>query len=441
MHIGMVTAVYKPVVNGVTRMVELYRQHLEAAGHEVTIFTLGEPDPGDDEHIIRSPGFQVSERGYYLTMGFSRQAQKLMRQMDILHSHHLIMGVEMAHRYGRCPVIYTNHTRYDLYGNTILNLPQPAADAILRQVWPEFCNYADVVITPSESVRQIMLDFGVQAPIVTIENGVELQPFHQPQSPCRKADFNIPDTAVLLTYVGRLAAEKNVDCLLDQFAVAIDVVPDLHLMLVGDGPSRESLETQAHQLGIGDHVHFTGAVPSIEVPNYMAAANLFVTASVTEVHPLTVIEAMAAGLPVVAIASPGIIDSVESGRTGLLTSRPDGGLAAAMVGLALNARQRAQMSAAARTDSYRYDIRRTVDLTKQLYERMHAERPDLQRKRQHGRRYLYKERVQTKLGRIFKSEEGEKPEGEKPLLNWLDPEFWLREQRPRDRHKQHDNWQ
>lgn len=430
MRIGMVTAVYKPVINGVTRMVELYREHLVATGHEVTIFTLGEPDPSDDRYIVRSPGFQVSDRGYYLTAGFSRQAQKMMRQMDILHSHHLIMGVEMAHRYGRSPVIYTNHTRYDLYGNTVLNLPQPAADAILRQVWPDFCGYADMVIAPSESVHRIMLDFGVRTPISTIENGVELHPFHHPSHPCRKVDFGIPETAVLLLYVGRLASEKNVECLLEQFAIAADIVPDLWLMLVGDGPSRGSLEAQARQLGIQARVHFAGTIPVAQVPNYMAAADIFVTASFTEVHPLTVIEAMAAGLPVVAVTAPGIVDSIESGQTGLLTSRPDGGLAAAMVGLALNPAQRAQMGAAARAGSQRFDIGRTVARTLTLYEKLCAERPDLKRKRQHGRRFLYKERMQSSLGRIFGAEEGEKP-----FLNWLDPDYWAR-----IRHHEHDNW-
>jgi glycosyltransferase involved in cell wall biosynthesis len=431
MRIGMVTAIYKPVVNGVTRMVELYREHLEAAGHEVTIFTMGEPDPTDDPQIIRSPGFQTSEPGYYLTVGFSREAQKLMRQMDILHTHHLIMGVEMAHRYGRCPVIYTNHTRYDLYPNSRLNFPQPAADVLLREIWPGFCDCADIVITPSESVRQIMLDFGVRTPIITIENGVALQPFHQPPQPCRKADFGIPETAVLLTYLGRLAPEKNVETLIEQFAIASDIVPELHLMLIGDGVSRERLEAQTREMGLAQRVHFTGAVPVAEVPNYMAAGDLFVTASVTEVHPLTVIEAMAAGLPVIALSSPGIVDTVESGKTGLLTTRPDGGLAAAMVGLALNPAQRAQMSTAARADSHRYDISRTVEVTLQLYEQLRTERPDLRRKKPHGRRYLYKERVQNKLGRIFKKEEGERP-----LFDWLAPEFWSRDQQNR-----HDHWQ
>ncbi|MCP4357755.1 MAG: glycosyltransferase family 4 protein [Chloroflexi bacterium] len=431
MRIGIVTAVYKPVINGVTRMVLLYKQHLEAAGHDVTIFTIGDPDPDDEPNVVRSPGFMVSDRGYYLTVGYSREAQKLLRQMDILHCHHLFMSVELAHRYGRCPIIYTNHTRYDLYGNTVFNLPQPAADAILRQVWPEFCDYADLVITPSESVRQVMLEFGVHTPIVTIENGVDLEPFYNLSQPRCKRDFGLPETAVLLMYVGRLASEKNVELLLDQFAIAADLAPDLHLMLVGDGLSRPELERQADAVGIADQVHFAGAVAYEDVPNYMAAADMFVTASITEVHPLTVIEAMATGLPVVAVSSPGIVDSVESGVSGLLTTRPDGGLAAAMVALAFNPEQRQKMSAAALETSARFDIVQKVERTVAFYEQLHTERPDLGRKKQHGRRFLYKERFQQSLERFLGPTDKIKLKA-----NWFDSDSWSKGQNNR-----HDNWQ
>jgi glycogen synthase len=117
----------------------------------------------------------------------------------------------------------------------------------------------------------------------------------------------------------------------------------------------------------------------------LAAADVFTTASVSEVHPLTVIEAMAAGLPVVAVASPGIADTVQSGRSGYLTNQPDGGLAAAMVGLAVDKNRRWQMGLAAREASEPYDIVHTVARTVELYERLLAARPDLMRKKKHGR--------------------------------------------------------
>ncbi len=402
MRIGMVTACYKPVINGVTRMVSLYKEHLEAAGHEVTIFTLGDPDPHDEPGVVRSPGLMLGDYGYYISMRYTNEAQALLQEMDIIHCHHLFMSVDMAHRYGRSPIVYTNHTRYDLYTGSFISLPQPAADAIMRQIWPDFTDYADVVITPSASVRDVMLEFGVRRPIELIENGVDLRPFHNPTKPLSKTDLNMPETAVLVTYVGRLSPEKDVDILLEQFAIAKDVVPNLHLMIMGDGAARPALENQARRLGVADSVLFTGPIPYEQVGNYLAAADLFATASVTEVHPLTVIEAMAAGLPVVAISSPGIVDTVESGTCGLLTTKPAGGLAAALAGLASNDRRRQQMSQAARSKSERFSIENTVQRTLALYERLRQERPDLKRKKMHGRRIFDGERLQPVVGQLGK---------------------------------------
>ena len=412
MRIGMVTACYKPVINGVTRMVSLYKQHLEAAGHEVTIFTLGDPDPNDESGVVRSPGIMLGDYGYYISMRYSSEAQALLQQMDIIHCHHLFMSVEMAHRYGRSPIVYTNHTRYDLYTGSIISLPQPAADAIMRQIWPEFTDYADVVITPSASVRDVMLEFGVRRPIELIENGVDLRPFHHPEQPLSKTDLGVPETAVLVTYVGRLSPEKDIDILLEQFAIAKDVVPNLHLMILGKGASQPELEKRARRLGIADSVLFTGPIAYEHVGNYLAAADLFATASVTEVHPLTVIEAMAAGLPVVAISSPGIVDTVESGKSGLLTTKPEGGLAAALVGLASNDTRRQKMSQAARLESERFSIDRTIQRTLTLYERLREERPDLKRKKMHGRRIFDSERLQPvveQLGKLLWPDEKDPP--------------------------------
>lgn len=386
MRIGMVTACYKPVINGVTRMVSLYKQYLEALGHEVYVFTLGEPDPaGDEPHVIRSSAVPLGESGYYVSVGYGSKARALIQQMDIIHCHHLFMSVEMAHRYARCPIVYTNHTRYDLYTGTYSPLPQPAADALMRRIWPEFTDFADVVITPSESVKQVMLAFGVRRPIAVVENGVDLRPFQTPSHPLTKTQLNIPEESVLLVYVGRLSVEKNLHHLVEQFAIAQDIVPHLHLLIIGGGPIEDELPPLVQKLQITDHVHFAGPVGYAQVPNYLAAADLFVTASESEVHPLTVIEAMAAGLPVVAPSSPGIVDTVVSGASGLLTKHLQGGLAAAMVGLAINPDLRQAMRENAIRAGGRFDIEHTVARTVALYEQLRETRPDLQRENEHGR--------------------------------------------------------
>lgn len=385
MRIGMVTACYKPVMNGVTRMVALYKKTMEAAGHEVTVFTLGEPDPdGEEPGIVRTPGIPLGDTGYYLNFRYTREAQERLREMDIVHCHHLFMSVEMAHRYGNCPIVYTNHTRYDLYTGAYSPLPQPTADAIMRQVWPEFTSYCDVIITPSASVRDVMRSFGVTQRIEIIPNGIDLTPFTNPSRPHNREDYGIPDEALLLIYTGRIAAEKGLNKLVAQFALAREIIPDLFLLLVGKGPYTEKLRQQVDALDLSDALHFAGAVPYEEVGNVLSMGDIYVTASVSEVHPLSVIEAMAAGLPVAAVASPGISDTVNRGEHGLLTSKAEG-LAAAIVGLAGDAQKRQEMGAAAREASRQYDIQRTVGPTLDLYHELRETRPDLQRERQHGR--------------------------------------------------------
>lgn len=406
MQIGMVTACYKPVINGVTRMIDLYKQHLQALGHKVTIFTLGDPDPaGDEPEVVRSPAISLGDEGYYFSTRYSDEAQDLLRQMDIIHCHHLFMGVDLAHRYGQCPIVYTNHTRYDLYTGAYIQLPQPAADAIMRQVWPDYTDMADVVITPSATVQTVMQEFGVRARMEVIENGVDRRPFLQPERPFCKSDLGLPEEAVLAVYVGRLASEKNLEILLNQFALASELEPRLRLLLLGKGGLLADLHQQAEQLTISDKLLFAGGVDYGDVPNYLAAADFFATASVSEVHPLTLIEAMAAGLPIAGTVSPGIADIVETGVTGFLTSDPERGLAAAMMGLAAHDTLRQQMGAAAKIASERYDIGQTVAQTVALYEELRRDRPDLRREQEHGRWLRRRDRLQPlvdQLARLLK---------------------------------------
>ncbi len=372
LQIGLVTACYKPVLNGVTRMVDLYRQHLEHMGHRVTIFTLGRPDPaGDDSQVIRSPALPLRQTGYYVATGYNRKMQALLHRMDILHAHHLFMSVELARRYATGPIVYTNHTRYDYYMAHYTPLPQRVANTIMRWLWPRMTRQCRAVIAPTTQLRDVLRRFGVTQPVAVIPNGIDLAPFHHPPHPCGKADWGVPAGACLFVYVGRLAAEKNVIGLLQQFAQAAGQRDNLHLLLVGSGPQADLLARQAAAGGIAGQVHFHGPAPYAQVGNILAAADAFVSASTTEVHPLTVIEAQAAGLPVVAVAAPGMQEMVVSGRNGVL-AQDLAGLAAAMVQLAGDRQQRISMSATGRMDSCHYDIRHTVEQTVHLYTKVLA---------------------------------------------------------------------
>jgi glycosyltransferase involved in cell wall biosynthesis len=256
----------------------------------------------------------------------------------------------------------------------------------MRHLWPALTDFSDQVIAPSESVRDLLLTNGVRRPISVIYNGIDLALFQDPVSPMTKRDLGVSEADVLIVYVGRLSAEKNPGILLEEFAIARRTNEMLTLLLVGDGPQRSTLKQRARELGIADHTRFAGQIQFDEVPNVLAAADIFATASKSEVHPLTTIEALAAGLPVVATRSPGISDLVEDGVTGWLGSDREGDIARGLVMLSQDKKSMRQMGLAARMASARYSIDTTVSKTVEVYERLVVERPD-KRRLSNKRRY------------------------------------------------------
>ncbi len=374
MRIGMMVDVYKPHVSGITNYISLNKKFLEQLGHEVFVFTFGNEDYADDEtHIIRSPGMPLLNTGYYVSLNYSRQARSLIRTMDVVHVHHPFLSGSLALRYCRprgIPVIFTNHTRYDLYTRAYLPvLPDVIGETAIEAYLPAFCRACDLVISPSPGMRDVLRRYGVDVHIEVVPNGVDLKPFRQAEAGNLRADLGFSPDTVLLIYVGRLGPEKNLPFLLRSFAGAALAYENIGLLLVGDGPERDNLEDRVQYMKLTDRVKFTGMIPYHTLPNYMRIADAFVTASVTEVHPLTVIEAMAAGLPVLGIDSPGVGDTIEDGVTGYLAPEEDlAAFTAKMVRLITDHENRKRMAQQAWQQVERYAIENTVQKMLDLYQ-------------------------------------------------------------------------
>jgi len=367
MRIGMMADVYKPHVSGITHYISLNKKFLEQAGHEVFIFTFGDLDyPDEETNVIRSPGLPLVDTGYSLNFRYSRKAKALLLTMDLVHVHHPFLSGRLALRYCRplhIPVVFTNHTRYDLYAQAYMPLlPEEISDSFLQSYMPPFCTAVDLVISPSPGMADVLRKLGVTSQIEVVPNGVELDRYQQTcEGDCRaELGFTVED--ILLVYSGRLGPEKNIDFLLRAFAGAAEAVDLVHLLLIGGGPEEESLKKLSFQLGVSDRVHFLGMVEYDRMPRLLAMCDLFVTASVTEVHPLSVIEAMASGLPALGIHSVGVGDTIEDGRTGILASENQAAFAAKMTRLCLDSSLRRKMGSAARKASEKYAIERITQL-------------------------------------------------------------------------------
>ncbi len=378
----MMADVYKPHVSGVTHYIELNKRYLEKAGHEVFVFTFGDQGFDDGEaRVIRSPGLPLIDTGYYLSFRYTRAAKKLLQTMDIVHVQHPFLSGRLALRYCgplRIPTVFTNHTRYDLYAQAYLPIvPVGISDGLLQAYMPPFCQAIDLVISPSAGMAQVLRGMGVSSPIEIIPNGVELQRFHTAE-PLARADFGYTDKDILLVYAGRVASEKNLTFLLQAFAGVAHALEDVQLIIIGGGskPIESALQDLAAELKLGKRARFTGMIPYEALPSYLRMCDAFVTSSVTEVHPLSVIEGMACGLPVIGIESPGVGDTVEDGKTGLLSTEDLPSFTAKLTRLCLDSQLRKKMGAAARQASTMYAIERTTQTLLQHYERLvYASRP------------------------------------------------------------------
>jgi 1,2-diacylglycerol 3-alpha-glucosyltransferase len=376
MRIGMMVDTYKPYVSGITSYIDLNKRVLENDGHEVYVFTFGDLDYEDDEaRVLRSPGLALGDTGYYLSLRYRTAYKKLLQTMDVVHVHHPFLSGRLALNYCRrrqIPIIFTNHARYDLYARARLPLmPKEVTLSMLQAYMPDFCEAVDLVISPSNGMKNILRQYGVESHIEVVPNGVDLRRFHEAQ-PLPRVDFGFTDQDILLIYAGRIAPEKNLEFLIRSFAGVSQVFSNVHLLIVGSGQKQfeEEIRSLPSELDISGRVHFLGMIPNDRLPSYLAMCDAFVTASVTEVHPFSVIEAMATGLPIMGIDSPGVGDSVSDRKSGLLATNDLASFTAKLTYLCSDSALRKEMGRSAREASAEYDLQRTTKIMLGHYMRL-----------------------------------------------------------------------
>ncbi|MCL2492139.1 MAG: glycosyltransferase [Coriobacteriia bacterium] len=340
MRIGLFCDTYMPYVSGVTNHIRLYKHYYEQQGHEVFLFTFGNHDYADDEpHVIRTRGFEWRETGWNLSPQFGTETKALIPTLDIAHTHHPFQSgyllLPYTQRYD-IPLVFTNHTRYDLYSDAYVSyVPPTLRYGVLTKTLSHFLNRCNTVITPSRSIAQWLANFVQYWYATVVPNGIDVDMFATPLTHLKRSDLGLHDDATVFCYAGRIATEKNVLYLLDEFKQVADKFERAQLLMVGGGSEYEKAQEHIRAHGLGDKVICTDMQPYEMLPAYESLADIFVTGSVSEVHPLVVLEAMAASLPVVAIDSPGIRETVCHDYNGLLAEQiAPGALSSNMLRLA-----------------------------------------------------------------------------------------------------------
>jgi len=370
-------------MSGVVRSISTFRQAFDDMGHNVFIFAQKAAKYQDDEpFIFRYPAVEVPwANAYAFPVPFSSSIDDTIPclKLDVIHSHHPFLLGETAARKAdtlRLPLVFTFHTRYDEYTHYV-----PFSQGLTKQIAERWIgNYLEKcqhIITPSDSIKELLIDNGIEGDITTIPTGIVLKPFREADGESVRKSQGWGSDTVLIS-VGRLAKEKSFDTLLEAAAIVMRDHPNLRLAIIGGGLEERSLKKIAQELGIANRVDFVGSVPYEEVPNYLKAADIFCFASTTETQGLVTMEAMAAGLPIVAVDATGTHDAVTDGKEGLLTENNSAALAEAINQVVDNQELREQLisGGAARLESFDIDnqAKRMLDVYDQAIAAKQANR-------------------------------------------------------------------
>jgi glycosyltransferase involved in cell wall biosynthesis len=377
----MFSNTYKPTTGGVITSLELFRKGLIQAGHEVHLVAPEYDGFADDEaYVFRAPAIDLpGDLGVSVAMPLKQPLNVTVHGLrpHIIHSHHPIWLGRVAASFANdlaIPLVFTFHTRYDAYAQQYVSIVPELAERTMHELVERYLAMCTHVVAPTESIRSfIRQEYDVQVPVAVVPTPIDLDEYANLEPDRVRRELDLEDAEVLL-YVGRLGGEKGIDRVLRAFAHVAGPRPRARLLLIGHGAEADDLKRLSRKLGIGDRVSFLGWVPHEQVPDYYASADIFVFGSETETQGLVMMEAMAAGTPVLAVEAPGSVDVLAEGG-GLLLPPSDEAFTTAILELLSDDQRRQNLGEEARRAVGRYSISEATEHLVAVYEEAIAAGP------------------------------------------------------------------
>ena len=354
----MISDVYFPRINGVSTSIKTFKNELETLGHEVTLIVPAYTpeqncDPVSDPSVIRVPSrylwLDPEDRAMRWGNIFALREQLTHKQYDILHiqtpfiAHYV--GVSLAKKLN-IPRVETYHTYFEEYlYHYIPFLPKSWMKYVARHYTKTQCNDLDAVIVPSTAMQEVLVNYGVATHTEVLPTGIELDKFRDGDGEKFRKAYNIPVDRPTLVFIGRVAFEKNIDFLLNVVDQVRKSIPDVLLLIAGEGPALPHLKKLANTLHLNSNVLFLGYLDrNKELLDCYASGDAFVFASNTETQGLVLLEAMALGVPVVSTAVMGTKDILAPQKGALVCNETVGEFANNIIRLLKDPTLRATLS-------------------------------------------------------------------------------------------------
>lgn len=392
MNILILTNTFTPHVGGVARSVEAFSAEYRKRGHRVLVVAPEFPGmPLDEVDVVRINAIQnFNASDFSVALPIHPQLTDSIDafRADVVHSQHpFLLGITALRlaRHRGLPLVFTHHTLYDRYTHYV-----PGDSSALKRFTIElatrYANLCDQVFAPSESIQALLLQRGVTKPIAVVPTGVRPENFAQGDGLAFRRQMGIPATAFVVGHLGRLAPEKNLEFLTQAVTDFVKRNSRAHFLLIGTGPSEDAIRNIFTRAGLESQLHIAGILQQQLLADALHAMDVFAFASTSETQGMVLTEAMAAGLPVVALDAPGTREVVSDGLNGrLLTEASSATFGAALAwvaGLAPERLREVQQAALATAEAF--SIPRSADKSLACYAALESESTVGANKGEHG---------------------------------------------------------
>ena len=330
MRILMMTNSYTPYTGGVEKSIAAFTERFEQQGHSVLVVApkADKPVEEDESKVFRVPAIKnFNDTNFPVTIPLPGQLASRLEDFEpeIVHSHFpFIIGstaMRVAASY-EIPLVFTYHTMYERYIHYI-NAESDHVRTFVKTLTTGYANLCDIVISPSEAVEHILRERGMATRMKVIPTGVDIMKFSHGDGTAFRQRYQIPPNGFVAGSVGRLASEKNLLFLTDAVGQFLKMHKKARFLVVGDGPQREELEHFVSENNLKRQVIFTGMLNGQSLIDAYHAMDVFVFSSKSETQGMVLAEAMAAGLPVIALKASGVTDILQDGKNGYMLESED----------------------------------------------------------------------------------------------------------------------
>lgn len=333
MRIGIFTDSYTPFINGVTTSVLMLKKGLEKKGHTVYVVTVNSENMKykleEKGKVLRLPGIPIGIYDYRLTGIYPIKAINIIKKwnLDVIHCQ-TEFGVgtfaRIIAKQLSIPLVHTYHTMYEDYIHYITKgYFNRTGKKIVEYLTLFYCDKtATELVVPTKKAYELFKEkYKVDRNVYIVPTGIEVEKFYLENNKGlnivkKRESLGLKRDDFVILFVGRIGSEKNVELLLTSMRYIVNNCPKTKLLIVGDGPDLNKYKTFVKKQGLEENIIFTGKVPWESIAEYYLIADVFTTASKTETQGLTVIEAMAASLPVVCINDESFTNTVIDNLNG-----------------------------------------------------------------------------------------------------------------------------